>query len=260
MKRILLLIALSAGMLAIAAGLAVEWNDKTSYARGLLQQMATPGPLSQSHAFLHNACASCHTPLKGAEAGQCIACHADDIALLQRQPTAFHATVQVCSGCHLEHKGLTRMPTTMDHALFEDVASRSRQFIEKKDAQGGNSGSADRSPTASGSAPHIGTSESALNCANCHATKDRHNGYFGTDCSQCHATTQWTIVQFIHPPVRSTECAQCHKEPPSHNMMHFSMMSAPIAGQRNAGVKQCFLCHQSTAWNDIKGVGWFKHH
>jgi hypothetical protein len=36
--------------------------------------------------------------------------------------------------------------------------------------------------------------------------------------------------------------------------MHFSMLSAPIARQPNAKV------NQTTSWNDIKGVGWTKHH
>ena len=43
-------------------------------------------------------------------------------------------------------------------------------------------------------------------------------------------------------------------------MMHFRMVSAKVAGQPHAAVRQCFLCHQTTAWNDIKGVGWYKHH
>ncbi|KWT91627.1 hypothetical protein APY03_3238 [Variovorax sp. WDL1] len=108
--------------------------------------------------------------------------------------------------------------------------------------------------------PRLGADESMLNCVSCHATKDRHQGFFGTDCVQCHATTQWTIAEFLHPSARSTECAQCHKPPPSHNMMHFSMMSAPLAKQPNAKVNQCFLCHQTTVWNDIKGLGWKKVH
>ena len=32
------------------------------------------------------------------------------------------------------------------------------------------------------------------------------------------------------------------------------------AGIEHADVSQCFLCHQTNAWNDIKGVGWYKHH
>ena len=53
---------------------------------------------------------------------------------------------------------------------------------------------------------------------------------------------------------------QCHQAPPSHYMMHFEMMDRTITGQEHARVEQCYLCHQTDAWNNIKGVGWFKHH
>ncbi len=43
-------------------------------------------------------------------------------------------------------------------------------------------------------------------------------------------------------------------------MGHFEMVSMAIAGQEHARVQQCYLCHQTDAWNDIKGVGWYKHH
>ena len=43
-------------------------------------------------------------------------------------------------------------------------------------------------------------------------------------------------------------------------MMHFQMISAKVGRQPSAKVNQCFLCHQTTVWNDIKGVGWYKHH
>lgn len=43
-------------------------------------------------------------------------------------------------------------------------------------------------------------------------------------------------------------------------MEHFRMVSARVANQPNAQVNQCYECHQTTAWNDIKGVGWYKHH
>ena len=43
-------------------------------------------------------------------------------------------------------------------------------------------------------------------------------------------------------------------------MGHFHMVSMKVAGQHHAQVNQCYLCHQTTAWNDIKGVGWYKHH
>jgi hypothetical protein len=217
---------------------AIDWPRSDSVARTLWRKVVVPGELSRSHAFLANNCAACHTAVKGIEPAQCIACHADNSALLQRQPTAFHARIQTCGDCHVEHQGGARMPTTMEHAALARVRPHE--------------------PPASHA--HMGADPSKLNCTSCHATKDRHQGFFGKDCAKCHAVTQWSIATFRHPSPRSTECAQCHQAPPSHNMMHFSMMSARIADQPNARVDQCFLCHQTTVWNDIKGVGRIKVH
>jgi hypothetical protein len=38
------------------------------------------------------------------------------------------------------------------------------------------------------------------------------------------------------------------------------MISAGAARQPEARMKQCFACHRTTSWNDVKGVGWYKHH
>lgn len=280
-----------ATLLAVGAaiGVGVDWTRSESHTRALWQRAVEPGSLSQSHAFLSNSCASCHTPVKGIEPALCIGCHADNTALLQRQPTAFHANVQVCSGCHVEHKGTLRMPTSMDHSLLaklghgqlkgaEMAAAPTAPEIDKlskllgrRDSQTSERTAAPPeapytevkpAPARSLPADHPvrGSFESMLSCASCHATKDRHQGLFGSDCVQCHATTEWTVAKFRHPSPNSTECVQCHKAPPSHNMMHFEMISAPIARQRGAKVNQCFLCHQTTAWNDIRGVGRIKHH
>lgn len=307
MKRSFLIIAILV-VTATLIGLGIDWQRRDSPTRKLWQQVVTPGPLSQSHAFLSNSCSTCHTPVKGVEAARCVTCHANNTELLQRQPTAFHANIQVCSGCHVEHKGSARMPTTMDHALLAKVSHRELEAMRSqpkvhesgmsaKDVgvvtdllkpnpsstasapmpakpkgnaencdgaagctQGGKDGRADTGVPIPLSHLRREGEESMLNCASCHATKDRHQGLFGSTCSQCHATTQWTVSAFRHPSPRSTECAQCHKPPPSHNMMHFEMMSVPLARQPNAKVNQCYLCHQSTSWNDIKGAGWIKHH
>ena len=42
----------------------------------------------------------------GVMADKCIVCHANAQALLATQPTAFHATIGVCRGCHVEHLGV----------------------------------------------------------------------------------------------------------------------------------------------------------
>lgn len=220
------------------------------------ERQASPGDLSAAHAFLADNCAACHKGGQGATADKCVACHADS-RVLQREPTAFHATVGTCRECHPEHRGGSTRPTAMNHTTLtrmgfdkvtsddKQAADRLRRWLAESDA---------------GAHPGISRREAALDCAACHGTKDRHQRLFGKDCAQCHRTDKWTIPEFRHPSAQSTECAQCHQAPPSHSMMHFQMISAKVAGQPHAQVRQCFLCHQTTAWNDIKGVGWYKHH
>ncbi len=228
------------------------------------QNAVRPGELSQPHAFLGNNCAACHTPLKGVEAKNCIVCHADNIAVLQRQPSAFHANIASCTTCHLEHQGPIASATKMDHVALAQIGLRQMQHSsvpqEKTSADFVAwlvSGARGAPPSAT---PQLQPEEAQLNCATCHQTKDRHMGLLGNDCAQCHATAKWTIPEFRHPSPVSQSCAQCHQAPPSHYMMHFKMISMKIARVEKADVSQCFLCHQTTAWNDIKGVGYYKHH
>lgn len=237
-----------------------QWREVSFW-----QRQASPGPLSAGHAFLEKNCAACHTPLRGVEAPNCIVCHANDQALLQRQATSFHAGIGACAECHREHGGTVMGAMTMDHPKLAAIGQRRlsegkegsdnwllyQQLIAWTDGSG--------SAVAS-SNPHLTPAEMALDCRTCHATKDPHLGLFGRDCAQCHATTQWTLPEFRHPSPRSLDCAQCHQAPPSHYMEHFRMISMRIAGKMSARVNQCYLCHQSTAWNDIVNVGFYKHH
>ena len=227
------------------------------FSSGAWQHMVSPGELSNAHAFLENNCAACHTATKSVAAQSCIACHANNLALLQRQPTAFHADVQNCTACHLEHNGRSTRPTEMDHAALVKLGLKTIRHD--------NSAAAEQLQQIKNSStelpnPHISRDEALLNCATCHDTKDKHVGFFGKDCAQCHSTAKWTIAEFRHPPASSQDCAQCHQAPPSHYMHHFHMISMHVAGKEHADVRQCFLCHQTTSWNDIKGVGYYKHH
>lgn len=225
------------------------------------QQMASPGPLSNPHAHLENNCAVCHTPVKGVEAANCIVCHANNESLLQRQPTAFHASIGNCKDCHFEHKGRSHRPTNMDHEALARIGLKQLEH-SKADSESAAMGQQLRLWTSRGVPPHprISSNETILNCATCHSNDDRHRQLFGRNCAQCHATDRWTIPEFRHPSPSSTDCAQCHQAPPSHYMMHFKMISARVAGKPHAQVAQCHHCHQTTSWNDILGTGWYKHH
>jgi hypothetical protein len=205
---------------------------------------------------------------------KCIGCHANNEALLQRQPTAFHANIGNCAQCHIEHQRVDTRLTTMDHVKLAQMGSRllARSSADSEPKQAANQlltwvrqATIASVPTP----PQLTTLEMTLNCASCHSSKDRHLGLFGQDCAACHGTTKWTIAGFRHPSPRSLDCAQCHQAPPSHYMEHFEMVSMKIVGLEkvpgsqccgNLQVNQCYRCHQTTSWNDIKGVGYYKHH
>jgi hypothetical protein len=219
-------------VVALAVFAATDQAVVTSRFRRLLFSGVNPGPLSSAHRSLDESCAACHTPVVGPDRDKCVGCHAANLELFARQPTAFHQVVESCRGCHAEHLGRDRRPTAMDHSVLEHVA---RASDEKRPG-------------------------TALDCVSCHAMQDRHGGFFGSDCAECHSDETWSVAGYTHPSPASTECAQCHLAPPSHFMGHFHMVSAQVAGMHQAVVFQCYACHQTTAWNDIRGVGWYKHH
>jgi len=212
--------------------------------------LVSPGRLSAAHAHLAADCFACHTPARGPEAERCIACHAAETALLARQPTAFHADIGACAQCHFEHFPSHPAKTDMTHA----VLARRGLVMLQEDASRNSERAWLRLGLGSTSA-----SERNLDCAACHRIQDKHAGYFGRECAACHETSRWTIADFRHPAPDSVHCVQCHAAPPSHYMEHFSMVSQSIA-HSPATVEQCYSCHQTTVWNDIRGVGYYDHH
>ena len=86
-----------------------------------LQQHVSPGKLSAAHASLARNCAACHTSVSSSEDAKCVACHATNTAVLQRQPSAFHANIGSCAQCHIEHQGNDANLRKMDHATLASV-------------------------------------------------------------------------------------------------------------------------------------------
>lgn len=266
-SRTVLMLAATVSIALFAAFFTVEprYRDELTndvFAGNYWQRMVMPGDLSGPHAFLDTNCAACHTPVKGVEAANCIVCHADD-RVLQGMATAFHAEIGACAPCHLEHQGGGSRTTRMDHVLLARVGL---QQLEREAGQAGQDAArlgrwlADSAATPESWPAHLQSEERLLDCAACHQTSQPHRDFFGMDCAQCHATGQWSIADFRHPSPSSKSCAQCHQAPPSHYMEHFKMVSMKTSGVEEAEVEQCFLCHQSTSWNDIQGVGFYKHH
>lgn len=256
MKRldILYTVLITAAVL-VGTTLVVALYQGGSQTVPLWRSTFVPGPLSAKHAFLSDRCESCHTPIRGVEARTCIACHATAAADLAKQSTAFHAGIGDCRGCHVEHDGADR-PTRMDHAALARIGAHLTGDVH----QGVSAQIVDDFAAYFGSRRLSQTRETALNCVSCHSYQDPHRQLFGTACADCHATATWRIAAFLHPSPTSRDCAQCHQAPPSHYMGHFRMVSMMVAGQHHADVRQCYLCHLTNSFNEIKGAGWYKHH
>lgn len=227
---------------AIAEGVELDWRE-----------LATPGALTESHAFIGDDCRACHTAFTGVERQKCVTCHVAEEALLGRQPTAFHADVGDCSGCHVEHEGDVAI-SQMNHDLLWHLGSYASQEA------GGASKITFEAKTAIANLLDTETKQSELACAACHGNEDVHFDYFSDDCSDCHGQLTWDVPGFRHPSPASSECAQCHQAPPSHYMGHFKMVSQTVARKPHSPVEACQDCHETNAWNDIVGIGFYKHH
>jgi hypothetical protein len=258
MKKVVLWASLVASA-STAAGLAIV-HFKVS--PSTFRRFVRPGPLSAGHAYLADRCETCHEPIVGVTVTKCTSCHAASARLLGRQPTAFHASVQECAACHVEHEPADVRPLVFDHVELARIGARTLA----------RSGGAERDSAATWrslqawlrvdrpAAFDDRSAKEALNCAGCHDRRDPHFKRFGADCAQCHSFQSWTVAGYQHPSPRSRECVQCHQPPPSHFMGHFSMVSRQAARKEHARVEDCFECHNTTAWNDIVDVGFYKHH
>lgn len=243
----LYLLLIVAGLLASGTAIAMLYRTGSASIPGW-QQAFQPGSLSEKHSFLNGKCETCHTSTRGAEAAACIKCHASAVADLGKQPTAFHATVQDCRGCHAEHEATDR-PTRMDHAALVKIGSHlaigaaghpgvTRQMVKDM-------------ADFLGVPISLGAERSSLNCASCHGNQDPHQGLLGPDCAGCHDTEMWRISSFLHPSPTSKICAQCHQAPSSHYSEHFAMNPMRM-GHGNTQINQCYQCHKTNSFKDRK--------
>jgi hypothetical protein len=240
------LLLIVAGLLAGGTAIAMLYRTGSASIPGW-QETFQPGPLSEGHAFLKGKCEACHTPARGVEAQTCIKCHANAAADLAKQPTAFHATVQDCRGCHSEHQAAGR-PTRMDHASLVRIGSHLTS------GAAGHAGAARQMVKDMadflGVSVSPGAERSALNCFSCHSNQDPHQELFGRNCASCHDTETWRVASFLHPSPASKICAQCHQAPPSHFTEHFAAGS--MGGHGSTQVNQCYQCHKTNSFKDRK--------
>ena len=236
MRHWLLPALFATSLLVVLLGLPALSRSNAPPQAGVVAQLVSPGPLSEAHRSLAGSCRNCHTPIAGVTGETCKSCHAaTDFG--NKQSTQFHASALQCTSCHVEHAGRQSL-IRMDHkALFKPGIWSQRPAAT----------------TAGGAVTGV------LACAGCHSIRDPHLGLFGTRCASCHATDSWRVEGYRHPSTNSRNCSECHRAPPSHYMEHFSMVSQRAAGER-ATVEQCYACHTTDSFNNIRRRGWYDHH
>lgn len=239
---------LAAVVVATAAGWWLLPASSTLRDASTWQRLALPGPLSHAHASLENDCGACHRSVVGVESAKCVACHASNETLLTWPETIFHASIQQCGTCHLEHGGREAEISAMDHALLATAALAEIERGSSQETTGAGSHIAAMLAEREG----LPEAEALLRCDGCHARKDVHEGLLGTQCGSCHETNRWVIPAYTHPSGRSEDCAQCHRAPPDHSGGHFQKMG-------RSDVRQCAMCHQPPSWLDIGHPPWFDH-
>jgi hypothetical protein len=217
------------------------------------QQLDSPGPLSKPHAFIGNNCAACHTPVAGVTRAKCVACHANDSDLVDREPTAFHAGISECAACHYEHVPGVERPIHMDHAALARIglAELGKGGNEARQLKARLVAWMRLAPPA-GMQANLLAEERLLDCSSCHRINDVHSGNFGQNCASCHGTKSWFIEAYVHPSPSTRQCAQCHRPSPCHFMPGCLVMMGHMAGGEGARLEQCYRCHKTTSWYDFR--------
>lgn len=203
--------------------------------------MISPGPLVPAHADLATDCFACHTPLRGAAAERCVACHAvADIGLRTTKglplaslslKSAFHQQLSTenCMACHSGHEGSV-------------LALGSRQSFSHELLL----------PTARD------------RCETCHSAPATNiHRDVTANCGQCHGQQRWKPATFDHAKlfllegVHSTICATCHIDNDYNRYTcygcHEHQPDRIRAKHLREGIRNfenCVQCHRSASGED----------
>ncbi len=250
----------------------------------------SPGPLAKAHQGLSGAadCIQCHQVAVETPSFKCLDCHRE-IANELQQNKGLHATFPrsgapgaACVKCHSDHNGVdfqmvhwNPTPQGFNHSAtgfaldgkhsgvscrachnLQHIAAPQRALLASKDLN----------HTWMGLTP---------NCATCH--EDAHQGRLGSNCAQCHSTTDWKAASvdqkaFDHSRTQypltgahqQVKCESCHTPGPNGQARYaglpFASCSDCHRDPHNGSFKQsCETCHTTTSWKRSRFAETFDH-
>jgi hypothetical protein len=250
----------------------------------------SPGPLARAHQNLNGSanCIKCHEVSTKSPSFRCVECHREIGAELQKNH-GLHATYPrsgpegvACVKCHSDHNGENfallhwdPTPKGFDHAKTGYVLDGKHVGVTCRTCH---------------NAQHISPAARALlttkdlnhtwmglspSCVTCHT--DKHQGRFGTSCTQCHSTVDWKSAKidkehFDHSKTRypltgmhiNTPCQKCHAQGsdglPKYAGLQFSTCSACHTDPHKGEFKQsCESCHTTSTWKKSSFTANFDH-
>ncbi len=250
----------------------------------------SPGPLARAHQALSGPsnCTQCHSVSTRSAAFRCTECHSEIAAEIQNHH-GLHAGFPLggapgsaCVKCHSDHNGENfnmlhwdPTPRGFDHSktgylldgkhaatpcrachTAQHISAATRAVLSRKDL----------------SRTWMGLTQ---NCLSCH--EDKHQGRFGTTCTQCHSTSTWQGAKiddhaFDHSKTAfklvgqhlNTPCLKCHTPgtdgQPRYTGLQFSTCAACHNDPHKGEFKQdCAFCHTPSTWKKSSFTTTFDH-
>lgn len=218
-----------------------------------IETLVMPGDVIVGHAELESECSSCHKMFnKGAQNGLCLDCH-EDVATDVGEKTGFHGLFSdvadsTCSSCHTDHKGRDADVVALDEATFDHDFTDFELLDTHLEAECGDCHETDKKHR-----------EAASECDGCHSDDDVHRETLGTDCAECHQSTEWKDATFDHDTTGypllgehiQTACLDCHEDETYLNAPTtcFGCHAEDDAHDGRSG-NECETCHNPTDWQD----------
>lgn len=215
--------------------------------------LVMPGDVISGHEEWEPQCTSCHKVFdKSGQRKLCMDCH-EDVALDITEKTGFHglfdeARDPQCATCHADHKGRNADIVILDEETFDHDFTDFELIGAHKETECEDCHADDKK-----------FREAPVACNDCHSDDDVHKEALGTDCADCHKSTEWTDTSFDHDSTGysllgkhiETACLDCHEDATYQNAPTtcFGCHAEDDAHDGRSGNK-CETCHNPTDWHD----------